>query len=185
MTLYFIDAAIKAHETTNCITEPLFEQAIEQAEYLDSYYASHGHTLGPLHGLPISLKDQFDVKSVDSTLGWSSLINKPAARDCLPVEILKQAGALPFVKTSLPQTIMFGETDNPVFGPTHHPHKKGFSPGGSSGGEAALIASHASLLGWGTDLGGSIRMPCHLTGLYGLKPSHGRLPYLDVSDLIW
>lgn len=179
--LHFIEAAITAHDKTNCITEPLFEQAIERAEYLDSYLAAHAKPIGPLHGLPISLKDQFDVKGIDSTLGWSSLINKPAQRDCLLVQLLLKAGAVPFVKTNLPQTIMFAETDNPVFGPTHHPLKRGFSPGGSSGGEAALIASNASLLGWGTDLGGSIRMPCHLCGLFGLKPSHGRLPYLDVS----
>ena len=179
--LHFIDAAIASHELINCITEPVFEQAIIQAESLDSQYAATGKPVGPLHGLPFSVKDQFDVKGIDSTLGYSSRIGRPARRDCTLVKILKNAGAIVFVKTNLPQTIMIAETENPVFGITVHPLNTVYSPGGSSGGEAGLIAMSGSLLGWGTDLGGSIRMPAHLTGIFGLRPTHGRLPYQDVS----
>ncbi|RYO62982.1 hypothetical protein AA0116_g4159 [Alternaria tenuissima] len=76
---------------------------------------------------------------------------------------------------------MMAETNNPLWGLTVNPRDDLFTPGGSSGGESALLASQGSLIGWGTDIGGSIRGPSHMMGLFGLKPSHGRLPYYNVA----
>ncbi|KLO85860.1 general amidase [Fusarium fujikuroi] len=162
---------------TNCLTEILFDDALEQAQELDAYYAKEKKTKGPLHGIPISLKDQFNVKCYDTTLGYTSKAFKPAHDDAVLVKILKKLGAVIICKTNLPQSIMWAETDNPLWGLTENPIIPGYTPGGSSGGESALIYSHGSLGGFGSDLGGSIRMPASMMGLYGFKPSSSRLPY--------
>lgn len=177
VTLAYITRAIEAHKKTNCLTEILFDDALEQAQELDAYYAKEKKTKGPLHGVPISLKDQFNVKCHDTTLGYTSKAFKPANDDAVLVKILKKLGAIIICKTNLPQSIMWAETDNPLWGLTENPIILGYTPGGSSGGESALIYSHGSLGGFGSDLGGSIRMPASMMGLYGFKPSSSRLPY--------
>ncbi|KAI0389101.1 amidase [Xylariaceae sp. FL0594] len=180
VTRAYIKRAIAAHRETNCITEVLFNNAIHRAKELDEYFAKSGKPVGPLHGIPISLKDQFDVAGFDSTLGYVARSFQPATRDCALVEMLKSLGAVVIAKTNLPQSIMWCETENPLWGLTTNPMHPAFTPGGSTGGEAALLAMGGSVLGWGTDLGGSVRMPCHMMGLYGLKPSNARLPYRGV-----
>ncbi|KAM0186561.1 hypothetical protein ACHAPI_011640 [Fusarium lateritium] len=172
--------AIEAHKKTNCLTEILFKDALAQAQELDRHFAKEGKTTGPFHGVPISLKDQFNVKGYDTTLGYTSRAFKPASEDAVLVNILKKLGAIMICKTNLPQSIMWAETDNPLWGLTENPIISGYTPGGSSGGESALVYSHGSLIGFGSDLGGSIRMPAHLMGLYGFKPSSSRLPYAGV-----
>ncbi|KAF4454957.1 hypothetical protein F53441_2614 [Fusarium austroafricanum] len=162
---------------TNCLTEILFKDALAQARELDRYHARTRKTKGPFHGIPISLKDQFNVKGYDTTLGYTSRAFKPASDDAVLTKILKHLGAVVFCKTNLPQSIMWAETDNPLWGLTTNPIDAKYTPGGSSGGESALIYSHGSLAGFGSDLGGSIRMPAHMMGLYGFKPSNSRLPY--------
>ncbi|KAF1969877.1 amidase signature enzyme [Bimuria novae-zelandiae CBS 107.79] len=139
----------------------------------------------------MTLKDQFDVKGYDSTLGYVGRAFKPAEQDCVLVALLKQMGAIIIAKSNLPQSIMWCETENPLFGLTVHPKNANFTPGGSTGGEGTLLALDGSLVGWGTDIGGSIRIPSHMLGLYGLKPSVShplqksppstRLPYQGVS----
>ncbi|KAF5658990.1 general amidase [Fusarium heterosporum] len=165
---------------TNCLTEILFKDALSEARELDQYYEKEGKVKGPLHGIPISLKDQFNVKGYDTTLGYTSRAFKPASENAVLVKILKNLGAVMICKTNLPQSIMWAETDNPIWGLTDNPIVSGYTPGGSSGGESALIYSRGSLIGFGSDLGGSIRMPAHLMGLYGFKPSSSRLPYAGV-----
>ncbi|RGP66937.1 hypothetical protein FSPOR_6319 [Fusarium sporotrichioides] len=162
------------------LTEILFNDALAQARELDTYYAAEGKTKGPLHGIPISLKDQFNVKGHDTTLGYTARSFKPASEDAVLVNILKKLGAVIVAKTNLPQSIMWAETDNPLWGLTENPIIPGYTPGGSSGGESALVHSRGSIVGFGTDLGGSIRGPCHIMGLYGFKPSSSRLPYAGV-----
>ncbi|WKT46615.1 hypothetical protein QSH57_011489 [Fusarium oxysporum f. sp. vasinfectum] len=137
--------AIEAHKKTNCLTEILFDDVLEQAQELDAYYAKEKKTKGPLHGVPISLKDQFNVKCYDTTLGYTSKAFKPAKDDAVIVKILKKLGAVIICKTNLPQSIMWAETDNPLWGLTENPIIPGYTPGGSSGGESALIYSHGSL----------------------------------------
>ncbi|KAF2009890.1 amidase signature enzyme [Aaosphaeria arxii CBS 175.79] len=129
----------------------------------------------------MTLKDQFDVKGHDSTLGYVGRAFKPAAEDSVLVTQLRQLGAVIIAKTNLPQSILWCETENPLWGLTVHPKNPEFTSGGSSGGEGTVLYSKGSVVGWGTDIGGSIRIPSHMLGLYGLKPSSTRLPYLGVQ----
>ena len=161
---------------TNCVTEVLFAQARQQAEFLDSYLAKHGTPIGPLHGLPISLKDSFVTPPYPSSIGVAAFANEPTASESLLVKILRDLGAVFYVKTNVPTAMMMMETNNNVWGETRNPLHKYLSPGGSSGGESALIAMKASPLGLGTDVLGSIRIPSAWCHLYGLKPSSGRFP---------
>ncbi|GIZ48138.1 hypothetical protein CKM354_001121100 [Cercospora kikuchii] len=177
-TKAYIQKAIAAHKKTNCLTEVLFAEAVKQARELDSYLQTTGKTKGPLHGVCMTLKDQFDVTGHDTTLGYVGMSFQPAKKDALLVKVLKEAGVVFIAKTNLPQSIMWCETENPLFGLTTHPMNLDLTPGGSTGGEGALLHDHGSILGWGTDIGGSVRIPAHMCGLYSLKPSSGRLPYL-------
>ncbi|XXG95131.1 hypothetical protein Hte_001391 [Hypoxylon texense] len=177
VTKAFIDKAIKAHNQTNCLTEVFFQDALTQARQLDEYRQKHGSVVGPLHGIPVTLKDQFNVRGYDTTLGYVSRAFHPASEDAVLVQMLKKLGAVVLAKTNLPQSIMWCETENPLWGLTTNPLSSEYTPGGSTGGEAALLNLHGSLLGWGTDLGGSVRIPSSMMGLYGLKPSYARLPY--------
>lgn len=152
-----------------------------RARELDDYHSSHKKPTGPLHGVVMTLKDQFDVKGYDTTLGYVGRAFKPAQDDALLVTILKELGAVIIAKTNLPQSIMWCETENPLWGLTVNPMNPALTPGGSTGGESALLAQRGSMVGWGTDIGGSIRIPSHMLGLYGLKPSSGRLPYHGVA----
>ena len=161
---------------TNCLTEILFPEALERAKFLDDYLAEKGVTVGPLHGLPISLKDCFITAPHPSSIGMAAFANEPLQADTLLVTLLRDLGAVFYVKTNVPVAMMMMETDNNVWGETRNPLHKGLSPGGSSGGEGALIAMKASPLGVGTDIGGSIRIPAGWCHLYGLKPSFGRFP---------
>lgn len=167
----YIKRAAYAHQKTNCLTEICFNKALARARKLDEHIAVHGKPVGPLHGIPITLKDQFDVKGFDTTLGYVARAGHPAPENAVLVNILESLGAVILAKTNLPQSIMWCETDNPLWGLTTNPRNAAFTPGGSSGGEGAVLALHGSLVGFGTDIGGSVRIPSHINGLYGLKPS--------------
>lgn len=120
----------------------------------------------------MTLKDQFNVAGADSTIGYVCNINN--ASQLVPsamVQILERLGAVMIAKTNLPQSIMWCETENNIFGRTDNPRDRTFTPGGSSGGEAVNLVMKGALVGWGTDIGGSIRIPGALTGVYGLRPS--------------
>lgn len=171
----FIKAAILAHVETNCLTEIMFEEALERADELDKEFAATGRLRGRLHGIPISLKDQIDVEGFDSTIGYTKFANQPAGDNAPIVDRLIEEGAIPFTKTNVPQSMLSFECSNPIFGTTQNPHKRGFTCGGSSGGEAALLASDGSCLGIGSDVGGSLRIPAHYCGCYSLKPCGGRI----------
>lgn len=158
------------------MTEILYPEAIERAKYLDDYLSKNGKVIGPLHGLPISLKDCFITAPHPSSIGMAAFANEPTKKDTLLVEILRDLGAVFYVKTNVPTAMMMAETINNVWGETRNALHKGLSPGGSSGGEGALIAFNGSPLGLGTDIGGSIRIPAAWSYLYGLKPSFGRFP---------
>ncbi|CAE6486758.1 unnamed protein product [Rhizoctonia solani] len=158
-------------EQTNCLTEIFVERALARAEEMDRYLKEHGKPKGPLHGLPISLKDQFTMKGLETINGYVANIGEFATEDSVLVEVLYQLGAVPFTRTN------WGETFNNVFGRTFNPYDLRLTSGGSSGGEGALIAMRGSPLGVGTDIGGSIRIPSAMCGLYGLRPSYCRFPY--------
>ena len=173
----FCKASALAQELTNCLTEVLYPEAVERAKYLDDYLARTDNTIGPLHGLPISLKDCFVTAPHPSSIGMAAFANEPLQKDALLVTILRDLGAVFYVKTNVPVAMMMAETNNNVWCETRNPLHRYLSPGGSSGGEGALIAFRGSPLGIGTDIGGSIRIPAAWCGLYGLKPSSGRYPH--------
>ncbi|KAH0842503.1 putative amidase PB8B6.03 [Fonsecaea pedrosoi] len=156
--------------------EVLFEEALERARGLDEHLELTGRTVGPLHGLPISLKDCFIIAPYPASIGLAALANKPQSDDTVLVLMLRELGAVLYAKTNVPTSMLMTETTNCIWGECRNPLQKRLSPGGSSGGEAALIAFHGSPLGVGTDLGGSIRTPAAWCHLYGLKPSVGRFP---------
>ncbi|KAF4988995.1 hypothetical protein FDECE_14849 [Fusarium decemcellulare] len=191
VTTAFCKTAAVAHQINNCLHEIFFDQALDRAKYLDEYYAKNNKTIGPLHGLPISLKDQFHVKGVDTTMGYvgwigSNLgISDPEQSHNIESQIVTELlslGAVLFCKTSLPQTLLFGETKNNIIGQTLNPRNQNLSCGGSSGGEAALMALGGSSLGLGTDIGGSVRIPAAFCGVFSIKPTPERLAYRDVAN---
>ncbi|KAI6132574.1 amidase signature enzyme [Pisolithus croceorrhizus] len=160
--------AIQAQAQTNCLTEVMIGEAEK--------WARTAIRSGPLAGVPVSLKDMIGVKGYDSSLGYSAFTNAPVPNDAPIVRLLHDAGAIPFVKTNVPLTLYSYETTNDVFGVTENPHKRGYSPGGSSGGESALLAFGGSRIGIGTDVAGSVRVPSHYSGVYAIKSSTQRFP---------
>ncbi|OBR02633.1 Amidase [Colletotrichum higginsianum IMI 349063] len=173
----FCHRAAIAHQLTNCLTEPLFDAALQRARYLDEYLREHGVPLGPLHGLPVSVKDTFDVAGVDTSIGLAYLCHKPAARNAPLVDLLLSLGCVVVAKTNVPQTLASLDSVNNVFGRTMNPVNRLCTAGGSSGGEGVLVAMRGCMIGIGTDIGGSIRVPAMCNGVYGFKPSNGRVPY--------
>lgn len=174
----FCKRAAIAHQTTNCLTEIIFDEALARASECDAYLKEHCRPIGPLHGLPISLKDSFNVKGVQSTIGYVSFIaNPPSTTNSAVVQILFDAGAVFYVKTNLPQTMMTADSHNNIFGRTLNPHNLTHTAGGSTGGEAALIAMKGSVLGVATDIGGSNRIPALCCGISSIKPSSLRIPF--------
>jgi fatty acid amide hydrolase len=133
-----------------------------------------GEVRGPLHGMPVSVKESLEVAGQASTLGVASRKDVIATRDAGIVQVLREAGAVILGRTNVAQLLLFHESRNPLFGQTVNPWSPSHTPGGSTGGEAAAIASGMSPLGIGTDIGGSIRVPAHFTGTAGLKPTLDR-----------
>ncbi|KAH9903555.1 amidase [Xylariomycetidae sp. FL2044] len=178
VTRAFCKRAVAAHQLTNCLSETCFPRALATARSLDAHLARTGEPVGPLHGLPISLKDNFQLAGLDATVGFASHVGSPAARDAVLAELLQAQGAVFYVKTNVPTAMMMAETVNFVFGRTVSPRNRRLTSGGSSGGESALVALGGSPWGVGTDIGGSLRIPAACTGLFTLRPSFGRFPTL-------
>ncbi|KAL7943652.1 amidase signature domain-containing protein [Trichoderma barbatum] len=176
VTRAFCKRASAAHQLTNCLSETFFDRAIAMARSRDQYFAETGKPMGPLHGLPISLKDNINIQSVDSTVGMAVHVGDPAKADATLAEILAEAGAVFYVKTNVPTAMMIAETVNNVFGRTLNPKNRQTTSGGSSGGESALIVMKGSPVGVGSDIGGSLRIPAACTGIFTLRPSFGRFP---------
>ncbi|KAG9001537.1 hypothetical protein FRB94_004688 [Tulasnella sp. JGI-2019a] len=172
--LAFARQAVRAHEATNCLTEVMFADALQEARALDQDFARTKTLKGPLHGVPISFKDLYRVKGYDYSVGFTRYCGKPSDVDGELVSQVRAAGGIPFVKTNVPQTMLTFECANPVFGRTTNPWSSAHSSGGSSGGEAALLACDGSALGFGSDIGGSLRIPTSYCGLYSMKPGHSR-----------
>ncbi len=152
----------------------LREQARSAAVEADAQ-RQRGEAKGLLHGLPITIKEMFDVAGTPTTAGITQLRQQSAKQDAVVVGRLRKAGAVVLGKTNVPQLGIMAESVNPIYGLTNNPWDLQRSPGGSSGGEAALIAAGGSPLGLGSDGGGSIRQPAHVCGICGIKPTGGRL----------
>lgn len=182
VTTAFSKRAIVAHQLVNCLTEIFIDRALARAAELDDHLKKTGKVVGPLHGLPISLKDQLCIKGLETTMGYVSWIGQYAEKNAVLVDILIECGAVLFVRTNIPQTLMWPETFNNVFGRTTNPNNVSLTSGGSSGGEGALVALKGSPLGVGSDIGGSVRIPSAFCGIYGLRPSYGRVPYCGARN---
>ncbi|KAL4895149.1 amidase signature domain-containing protein [Aspergillus ambiguus] len=177
VTLAFCHRAAIAQQLVNCLTEICFDDAIQQARELDRILEETGKQVGPLHGVPFSIKDHYNIKGLQTTAGYISYSKfPPKEKDALIVEILRKAGAVFYVKTNNPQCMMVLETVSNIYGRTLNPKNIRLGAGGSSGGEGALISLHGSPVGLGSDIGGSIRVPAAFNGLYGFKPSGKRVP---------
>ncbi|KAL9030441.1 MAG: hypothetical protein Q9196_001446 [Gyalolechia fulgens] len=159
--------AVKAHAKTNCLTEIMINPGAER--WIETINLE-----GPLAGIPVSLKDSISVGGFDVSVGYSRNTGKPYAEDGTMVKILKDAGAVPYVKTNLPVTLLSFESTNDVWGRTTNPHNPKYSPGGSTGGESALLAYGGGRIGLGSDVAGSVRVPAHFAGIYSLRCSTGR-----------
>ncbi|KZT62249.1 amidase [Calocera cornea HHB12733] len=169
--------AIIAHQLVHCLTDIFLEEGIARAQELDEYYKREGKVIGPLHGLPISIKDHVPLKGRWASAGFLATV-EVSKDDCLMTSILRELGAVFYVKTNQPQSIMHLETHS-MYGRTLNPWNTSLTPGGSSGGEGALIAMRGSCIGVGTDIGGSIRGPAANSGIYGMRPSSKTLPMKD------
>lgn len=183
----FLRRAAVAQRGTNCLTEFLWDDAISRARWLDAQPAP----VGPLHGLPVSIKDQHGLvlggehydggamgprRALACSAYMVACADDPSEENGVNLA-LEKAGAVFFVRTNGPQTIMHLESENNLFGRTNNAYHIGLTSGGSSGGEGALLGMRGSPLGMGADIGGSIRNPSALNGVYGFKPTVARLPF--------
>ena len=159
----------------NALVLPRFEEARLEADEADTA-RRRGDPLGPLHGVPVTIKDQFDVAGLPTTFGVARLADRPVDRDGRMVAALREAGAIVLGKTNVPPALGAIETDNAVFGRTNSPWDLERTPGGSSGGDAAMVAAAGIPLSLGADLGGSLRVPAAWCGVYTLVPTIPRLP---------
>jgi len=162
----------------NAMAVPLFDEARRAARQADDA-RSRGEPMGPLHGVPMTVKGQFRVAGCETTMGLPRFKGRVDQEDGPLIARLRRAGAIILGKTNIMQLLMGYESDNPLYGRTSNPWNVERTSGGSSGGEAALLSSGGSPLGLGGDLGGSIRVPAHFCGIHGLKPTARRLPLDD------
>ncbi len=158
----------------NAFIRVLADDALRQARAADKELAA-GHDRGPLHGVPISVKDLLDMRGVPTTAASRVREGHVASRDATAIAHLRQAGAVLVGKTNLHEFAFGTTSEDSAFGPTRNPHDPTRSPGGSSGGSAVSVAGGMSLSSIGTDTGGSIRIPAGACGVVGLKPSLGEV----------
>jgi amidase len=161
---------------TNCLNELLSRRALDRAKERDNFHARTGATRGSLHGVPVSIKSHIGVEGCHTPAAYVAWWDKIAPRDAVLVQILERAGAIVHARTTEPQTLMQLECVSNLYGVTVNPHNPKLSSGGSSGGEAALVAMGGSSIGVGSDVAGSIRVPAAACGIFGLKPTNFRIP---------
>ena len=159
----------------NAVVQVCAEQALEEARHADQALA-RGDVIGPLHGVPFTLKDAIETKGVICTGGTEGRAHYVPHQDAVVVKRLREAGAILLGKTNCPELGWAWEADNLIYGRTNNPYDLNLSPGGSSGGESAIIAAGGSPFGLGSDAGGSVRFPAHCTGIASIKPTSGRVP---------
>ena len=165
----------KYNESINAIVVDLREQALEEAKRLDNMVASGEH-LGPLHGVPMTVKESYNVSGTPTTFGNPALKDNVTKTDAESIKKLKQAGANIFGKTNVPLGLADFQSYNDIYGTTNNPYDLERIPGGSSGGSAAALSAGLTGLETGSDIGGSIRNPAHFCGVFGHKPTY---------DLLW
>jgi fatty acid amide hydrolase len=172
-----IERIERVNQALNAVVIKRYEAARAEARAADKRRAA-GEPLGPLHGVPITVKETLDLSGTPATSGLASRAGSRAEQDEIHVARMRSAGAVVLGKTNVAQLLLYFESDNPVYGRTNNPWSAERTPGGSSGGEAAIIAAGGSPLGLGTDIGGSVRVPATFCGLASIKPTMGRTPDL-------
>ena len=158
----------------NAVVRICGDRAMEEARQADSKRPKDA--LGPLHGVPITVKDSHDTEGIVSTAGTKGRAQFVPSEDSTVVSRMRKAGAIVLGKTNTPELTLSFETDNLVYGRTNNPYDLTRTPGGSSGGAGAIVAAGGSPIDLGTDTGGSIRVPSGFCGIAGLKPASGRVP---------
>jgi Asp-tRNA(Asn)/Glu-tRNA(Gln) amidotransferase A subunit family amidase len=167
----------------NALVFPRLQEARAEAVEADAAHA-RGEHLGPLHGVPFTAKEAIAVAGMPAPNGSRLFADHVSDADAVPMRRLRDAGAILLGKTNVPEFCSHWDTYNELFGATVNPHDPTRSAGGSSGGEAAALASAMTPLGLGSDLGGSIRAPCHFCGLFGLKPGRDTVPWADHYPMV-
>ncbi|KIJ63821.1 hypothetical protein HYDPIDRAFT_168263 [Hydnomerulius pinastri MD-312] len=172
---------VSAQKATNCLAGIMLQDAMSSKP--PGSPTNSDHTLHPLperrpllSGVPVSIKDCVDIEGYDTTVGYSCRVNQPATSSAAIVRLLRDAGAIMHVKTTTPPGLLGLETSSDLFGRTSNPYNSKFGSGASTGGGGALLASRGSVIEVGTDIGGSVRLPAHFCGVYGMKSSVGRFP---------
>lgn len=169
-------ACAREHQGLNAFAVLHARASRQRARELDSHFATAGTLVGPLHGVPIAIKDNLDEAGVTSAAGCAAYADRVPAADAQVVARLRQAGAVILGRTNLHELADGVTSANPWRGPVLHPLRPDHHPGGSSGGSAVAVAAGCVPVALGTDTGGSVRIPASLCGVVGWKPSHGRIP---------
>ena len=159
----------------NAVIWEIRDEALDAAKQADAQLAA-GAEVGPLHGVPMTIKESYDVAGTPSTWGVPELKNNIAANDALSVQRLRKAGAVIFGKTNVPRLLSDFQSYNQIYGTSNNPYDTTRVPGGSSGGSAATLAAGMTGIDSGSDIGGSIRNPAHFCGVFGHKPTWNLLP---------
>ncbi|KAG5419553.1 hypothetical protein I9W82_003321 [Candida metapsilosis] len=167
-----------AHQFTNCAHQLFVDEGLKHAQKLDEYQKKNGKLIGPLHGVPISLKEQSGYKGKITHAGYVGLIDNIAPKHSVTTQILSDLGAVFYIRTTQPQTLMHLCSGNNFSEKTKCPFNIALSSGGSSSGEGAVVSFGGSAIGIGSDIGGSVRSPAAFSGCHGLRPTTRRLSTL-------
>ena len=171
LTETFIERIEKYDHKINSVVVKTFDEALEAAKQADKEI-SQNSIKGPLHGVPMTIKESYNIKGQSTNWGIPDFKNNIATEDGLAVQRFKKAGAHFMGKTNVPLNLADFQSYNDVYGVTGNPWDVNKTPGGSSGGSAAALAAGFTSLEAGSDIGGSIRNPAHYCGVFGHKPSH-------------
>jgi amidase len=172
---HYLDRAARLNPKFNALPVLDAERARTKAREADAALA-RGESWGPLHGVPMTVKESFNVEGLPTTFGHTAFADNIAKSDAVTVQRLKAAGAVIFGKSNVPASLADWQSFNPVYGTTNNPWDPGRTPGGSSGGSAAALAAGLTALELGSDIGASIRNPAHYCGVWGHKPTWGVVP---------
>ena len=175
LTQSFIDRIERHDANINAVVVRTFEDALKNAEMADAALAND-ERLGPLHGVPMTIKESYVMAGTPSTWGIEAFKDNISEKDGLAVRRFREAGVIFLGKTNVPTDLADFQSYNPIYGVTGNPYDTDRTPGGSSGGSAAALAAGFSALEAGSDIGGSIRNPAHFCGVYGHKPTYGIIP---------
>lgn len=178
-----IDRLEAVNPKLNAVAVRRYQEARAEADRVDARRRA-GQNLGPLGGVPISVKECFELTGTPCTIGNTNRVGIVAPQDGILVSRLREAGAVIVAKGNIPQAMVSVECNNPVYGRTNNPWDVARAPGGSSGGDAAIVAAGGAALALGSDIGGSLRIPAHACGIHTLKPTSRRMALVGAYDVL-